>query len=102
MPGAGLSGVSSRNSTAATRRPRSRSLFRLAKRFILYLIILNIVLTGILPIMPKSSFKLFQFRDPFLDFGFHASSVFKEFDEMDRLFGSLFQPGNRKQGTGIY
>ena len=52
--------------------------------------------------MPNSSFKLFQFRDPFLDFGFHASSVFKEFDEMDRLFGSLFQPGNRKQGTGIY
>lgn len=68
VPGAGLSGVSSRNSTAATRKPRSRSLF----------------------------------RDPFLDFGFHASSVFREFDEMDKLFGSLFQPGNRKQGTGIY
>jgi len=42
------------------------------------------------------------FRDPFLDFGFHATSVFREFDEMDRLFGSLFNTGGanaRKHGA---
>jgi len=55
--------------TTASRRPRSKSLF----------------------------------RDPFLDFGFHASSIFREFEDMDRLFGTLFNSNNRKHhGEGLF